>query len=70
MSWIVRKVSLNRGHFTFDPGFQSKLRSCESQFTFITGDEGVLLHLAIRSASSTEKSTRGGFFPGSSATSS
>ena len=31
------------GAFTFDPGFTSTA-SCESQITFIDGDEGVLLH--------------------------
>ena len=31
------------GHFTLDPGFTSTA-SCESQITFIDGDEGVLLH--------------------------
>ena len=31
------------GAFTYDPGFTSTA-SCESQITFIDGDEGVLLH--------------------------
>lgn len=33
----------NTGAFTFDPGFTSTA-SCESEITFIDGDEGVLLH--------------------------
>ena len=32
-----------RGMFTFDPGFVSTA-SCESQITFINGNEGILLH--------------------------
>lgn len=31
------------GAFTYDPGFTSTA-SCESQITFIDGDEGILLH--------------------------
>ena len=31
------------GHFTYDPGFTSTA-SCESQITFIDGDEGILLY--------------------------
>ena len=31
------------GKFTYDPGFTSTA-SCESQITYIDGDEGVLLH--------------------------
>lgn len=33
----------NSGMFTFDPGYTSTA-SCESQITFIDGDEGILLH--------------------------
>ncbi len=33
----------NTGAFTYDPGFTSTA-SCESQITYIDGDEGVLLH--------------------------
>ncbi|CAK9884464.1 MAG: Citrate synthase [Candidatus Erwinia impunctatus] len=32
-----------KGYFTFDPGFTSTA-SCESQITFIDGEEGILLH--------------------------
>ena len=39
----VRKFYAQTGNFTFDPGFTSTA-SCESQITFIDGDEGVLLH--------------------------
>ena len=31
------------GYFTFDPGFTSTA-ACESQITFIDGDNGILLH--------------------------
>ena len=33
----------NRGYFTYDPGFVSTA-SCNSNITYIDGDEGVLLH--------------------------
>lgn len=33
----------NTGAFTYDPGFTSTA-SCESQITYIDGDEGILLH--------------------------
>ncbi len=39
----VRQLYQETGHFTLDPGFTST-GSCESQITFIDGDEGVLLH--------------------------
>ena len=39
----VRKFYAQSGQFTFDPGFTSTA-SCESQITFINGEEGVLLH--------------------------
>ena len=39
----VRKFYAQSGQFTFDPGFTSTA-SCESQITFIDGEEGVLLH--------------------------
>ncbi len=39
----VRKLYAETGHFTFDPGYTST-GSCESQITFIDGDEGVLLY--------------------------
>ena len=31
------------GYFTFDPGFTSTA-ACESQITFIDGENGILLH--------------------------
>jgi citrate synthase len=39
----IRKLYAESGSFTYDPGFTSTA-SCESQITFIDGDEGVLLH--------------------------
>jgi citrate synthase len=39
----IRKLYAQTDHFTFDPGFTSTA-SCESQLTYIDGDEGVLLH--------------------------
>lgn len=39
----VRTLYAQSGLFTFDPGFTSTA-SCESNITFIDGDEGVLLH--------------------------
>ena len=39
----VRKLYSEAGVFTLDPGFTST-GSCESQITFIDGDEGRLLH--------------------------
>ncbi len=39
----VGKLYAQSGHFTLDPGFTST-GSCESQITFIDGDEGILLH--------------------------
>ncbi|MEM0986516.1 MAG: citrate synthase [Pseudomonadota bacterium] len=39
----VRKLYASTGAFTIDPGFTSTA-SCESQITFIDGDEGRLLH--------------------------
>ena len=41
-----RKFYSNTGLFTFDPGFTSTA-SCESQITFIDGDNGVLLYRGI-----------------------
>ncbi|KLV04280.1 MULTISPECIES: citrate synthase [Photobacterium] len=38
----VRKLGAN-GYFTFDPGFLATA-SCESQITYIDGDNGILLH--------------------------
>ena len=39
----IRKFYAQTGTFTYDPGFTSTA-SCESQLTYIDGDEGVLLH--------------------------
>ena len=39
----VSKLYGQTGHFTYDPGFTSTA-SCESQITYIDGDEGVLLY--------------------------
>ncbi len=39
----IRKLYGQAGVFTYDPGFTSTA-SCESQITFIDGDEGVLLY--------------------------
>ncbi|MDR3515258.1 MAG: citrate synthase [Azospirillaceae bacterium] len=39
----IRKLYAETGYFTYDPGFTST-GSCQSQITFIDGDEGVLLH--------------------------
>ncbi len=39
----ISKLYAQTGVFTFDPGFTSTA-SCESQITFIDGDNGVLLH--------------------------
>jgi citrate synthase len=39
----IRKLYAQTDHFTFDPGFTSTA-SCESQLTYIDGDEGILLH--------------------------
>ena len=37
----VRKLYADTGHFTYDPGFTST-GSCESDITFIDGEEGIL----------------------------
>ena len=39
----IRKLYGETGYFTYDPGFTST-GSCESQITYIDGDNGVLLH--------------------------
>jgi len=39
----IRRLYGDMGIFTYDPGFTSTA-SCESEITFIDGDEGVLLH--------------------------
>jgi citrate synthase len=39
----IRSLGKKTGKFTFDPGYTSTA-SCESQITFIDGDEGILLY--------------------------
>ncbi len=39
----IRKLYAEAGMFTYDPGFTSTA-SCESEITFIDGEQGVLLH--------------------------
>ena len=39
----ISKLYAQSGMFTYDPGFTSTA-SCESEITYIDGDEGVLLH--------------------------
>jgi len=39
----VRKLYADHGFFTYDPGFTST-GSCESQITYIDGEQGILLH--------------------------
>ncbi len=51
-----RKFYSETGLFTFDPGFTSTA-SCESQITFIDGEEGVLLYRGIPIEQLAEKST-------------
>src|SRR5690606_2873244 len=43
----VRSLYAKTGYFTFDPGFTST-GSCQSQITFIDGDEGILMHRGYR----------------------
>jgi len=39
----IRKLYAETGMFTYDPGFTST-GSCDSEITYIDGDEGILLH--------------------------
>jgi len=39
----VRRLYAETGHFTYDPGFTSTA-SCQSNITYIDGDEGILLY--------------------------
>jgi len=39
----IRRLYADLGYFTYDPGFIAT-GSCESDITFIDGDEGILLH--------------------------
>jgi citrate synthase len=43
----IAKLYAQTGMFTYDPGFTSTA-SCESQITYIDGDEGILLSPARR----------------------
>ena len=43
MSIDIRKLYSDGKVFTYDPGFTSTA-ACESQITYIDGDEGVLLY--------------------------
>ncbi|MGE3142539.1 MAG: citrate synthase [Hyphomonadaceae bacterium] len=52
----IRKLYGESGAFTYDPGFTSTA-SCESQITYIDGDEGVLLYRGYPIDQLAEKST-------------
>ncbi len=52
----IRKLYAEVDHFTLDPGFTST-GSCESQITFIDGDEGILLHRGYPIEQLAEKSS-------------
>ncbi len=52
----IRKLYSSTGMFTYDPGFTSTA-SCESQITFIDGDEGILLHRGYPIGQLAENST-------------
>jgi citrate synthase len=52
----IRKLYGNTGCFTFDPGFTSTA-SCESQITYIDGDQGILLHRGYPIEQLAEKSS-------------
>src|SRR5918992_3520415 len=52
----VRKLYAQADVFTYDPGFTSTA-SCQSQITFIDGDQGVLLHRGYPIDQLAEKST-------------
>ena len=39
----ITKLYTDTGYFTYDPGYTSTA-ACESEITFIDGDEGILLH--------------------------
>jgi len=52
----IRKLYAETGAFTYDPGFTSTA-SCESQITFIDGDNGVLLYRGYPIEQLAEKST-------------
>ncbi len=52
----IRSLYADTGHFTFDPSFTST-GSCQSELTFIDGEEGVLLHRGYTIEELTDKST-------------
>jgi citrate synthase len=52
----IRKLYAQTGAFTYDPGFTST-GSCESQITFIDGEEGVCLYRGYSILELAEKST-------------
>ena len=39
----IRTLYRDTGHFTYDPGYTST-GSCQSELTYIDGEEGILLH--------------------------
>ncbi|MCE2481756.1 MAG: citrate (Si)-synthase, partial [Alphaproteobacteria bacterium] len=51
----IRSLYGEMGYFTYDPGYTST-GSCESQITYIDGDEGILLYRGYRIEELTEKS--------------
>ena len=51
----IRSLYGQMGYFTYDPGYTST-GSCESQITYIDGDEGILLYRGYRIEELTEKS--------------
>ncbi len=51
----IRRLYAEMGMFTYDPGFTSTA-SCESDITFIDGEEGVLLHRGYSIEDLAEKS--------------
>jgi citrate synthase len=52
----IRKLYAEMGVFTYDPGFTSTA-SCESQITYIDGDEGILLYRGYPIAQLAEQSS-------------
>ena len=52
----IRKLYAQTGAFTYDPGFTSTA-SCESELTYIDGDQGVLLHRGYPIEQLAEKSS-------------
>ena len=52
----VRRLYSDTGFFTYDPGYTSTA-SCDSEITFIDGEEGVLMHRGYSIEDLAEKST-------------